>query len=176
MREVTAVTVPHTGTHTLIYLFGFYGHLPLSWGHFEEQNLKPIQKIMTRDDHLFITTDRTEEQVAESFRRRHEPDSAESPNRHYYERCLEIRRTYWEIFPTKVVLPLFNGTEVACNNVVYEVFERMESRVPFPIMCYMKEWFKINPHDERDIYRGFTREEWRVFRRYMSEHMMKRKS
>ena len=152
--RIFLLTVPHTGTNTMIYALAHLGCLPVKWMHFEPQN-QPLLALMTghkKEDDIILTTWRGTEETVESHVRREK--SAK-----FVRDCIALRDEWLPRIHEGRDLLTFNfhkgAQESYRNQAVMALFKMIDDSIPGPLQDYMAYWDAKNAYGQ-DHNRGFT--------------------
>lgn len=147
MKKILLQTMPHTGTHTMHYLFNVLGNIPVIWHHWETGCLKDIEIVAGMDwkDLLFVRTYRNPEDTLESYKGRAlTPEAGEE----YFYECARICAHNQLRFPVPVAIQI-DADNATKTRMAMEVFRRCGVEVPKAALDYMKSWKRIGSrHDE----------------------------
>lgn len=90
--------MPHTGTHTMHYLFNVLGGIEVWWHHWEKSCLQDIDIAMHINwkDFVFVRTHREALETARSYEKR--AVSIEAGTK-YYNECVGVFAQYRRRFP-----------------------------------------------------------------------------
>ena len=96
MKEILLFTVPHSGTHTMHYLFNALCGVRVWWLHYERQNINFFDQLLDSDweegRFVHVQTCRSAYSLEESFRRRNNGSESNFP---YLHDCLDKKREYF---------------------------------------------------------------------------------
>ena len=151
MKKILLQTMPHTGTHTMHYLFNVLGGIEVVWHHWEKNCIKDIEIVMGMDwkDFVFVRTYRDPIETLRSYEKRAVSIEAGTA---YYNECVNVFATYRHgrlvrRFPRPIILELGNKKQM--TSAAKEVFSKCGVPVPEAAEDYMKSWERIaSQHDE----------------------------
>lgn len=147
MKKILLQTMPHTGTHTVHYLFGVLGGIEVVWHHWEKNCIPDIEIAMglNWDDFVFVRTHRDALETLKSYQGRAVNDLAGAQ---YYVDCCEVFQKYSRHFPTApIIMDLSN--KVQMTFAANKIFFRCGVIPPQEAIEYMKTWKRIgSQHDE----------------------------
>jgi len=149
MREIILTTVPHTGTHTMHYLFGELGGIPVWWCHFEKASLNLLNALIRHDEFdwnefVHVQTFRSDESTRESFERRRAGKKIETD---YFDKCNQIR----DGLTIKMLKPIVINIEAPIAQKTEEamkVFKRVGIEPSPEAIEFMKTWPKVNSYED----------------------------
>ena len=146
MKKILLQTMPHTGTHTMRYLFNVLGGIEVVWHHWEKNCLDDIKLLqgMDWDDFVWVRTHRETLETVRSYEKR--AVSIEAGTK-YYNECVGVFAQYRRRFPRPIIFELGNKRQM--TTAAHEVFRRCEVEPPEAALDYMKSWERISSqHDE----------------------------
>ena len=147
MKKILLQTMPHTGTHTMHYLFNVLGGIEVVWHHWEDNCSDDIKiaKGLDWEDFVFVRTYRNPVYTLESYKRR--AISEEAGEQYFYD-CLKVFASHNHIFPISIGIKI-DAPPIHKTKWALEVFRRCEVEPPEAALDYMKSWERINSqHDE----------------------------
>ena len=144
--KILLQTMPHTGTHTMHYLFNVLGGIEVVWHHWEKSCLKDIEIAMNMDweDFLFVRTHRETLETVRSYESRAVSIEAGTE---YYNECVGIFAQYRRRFPRPIIMEIGNNRQM--TSAAKEIFFRCGVVPSQEALDYMKTWKRIgSQHDE----------------------------
>lgn len=158
-KELILLTVPHTGTHTMHYLFSVLAGVKVWWSHFEEKDRETIEWLKNIDwsNYVFATTYRTTESTVQSYMRRH----PEAPQLDYLRDCLNMRCAFQRQFPMAGELPIEAHSSVK-TAVAMDIFMALNQYPNDEALSYMNNWKAVNSWVGKHDHKGLKDEEERI--------------
>ena len=147
MKKILLQTMPHSGTHTMIYLFHILGGIEVVWHHWEKNCLEDIEiaKNMDWKDFVFVRTYRNPVDTLDSYKTRL-PDPQTGAL--YFMDCCEVFTEHNLDFPVPIGIEI-DGTNADKTRHALEVFRRCEVEPSEAALDYMKSWKRIaSQHDD----------------------------
>lgn len=176
MKTIVLNTIPHAGTHTMLYLFNFIGGIPIWWEHFDPNAIEYLYRAQAyvacagREKYIFLQTERSYASLKESHD--HRMITKGVPTTDYLDDCFAVREALINSnYPTDFILPLL-ATDEAKTEIALEVFEACEVKPPEEAVEYMKTWKPLNRR--RDIDGRGMGDDWFRFRPILSKNRIKR--
>lgn len=182
MKRVILMTVPHSGTHTMMYLLHRLGGLPVWWIHFEERSVIPpgtFNAMLKQDkrDTLFVQLYRDRDQLKQSYINRAPKDG--KGEAHFNENW-KVYEEWSNRFPADVEIDIGADDAVKTNKVKH-IFKLMEANIPPDALTFMKTWKKMGSYDPvTDTLSGntgfLTDEHWNTNNRVLQTRLIKEKN
>lgn len=137
MKRIILQTMPHTGTHTMLYLLRVLGGLPVWWHHWEPPAMQYIGRLLGQDlsDFVFVQTYRDSDNTFESYERRDTERGHEyfRANKGIYDRWAHM------FSATTIGIEASRALKTAC---VMHIYKQMETDVPMDVLRFMNTWEK----------------------------------
>lgn len=147
MKAILLQTMPHTGTHTMHYLFNVLGGIQVVWHHWEAGLYEDIEIALNElnwDDYVFVRTYRDPPATLESYKSRAISDEA---GLEYYDSCVDTYAKYAHRFPMPIGIHI-DGPRDQKTGAALEVFRRCGVEPSEAALEYMKSWKRIgSQHD-----------------------------
>lgn len=158
-KELILLTVPHTGTHTMHYLFSVLAGVKVWWSHFEEQDRETIEWLwnIDWDNYVFVTTHRTTESATQSYMRR----QPENPQLDYLRECLNMKAEMLRKLPIVAELPIEAHSSVK-TAVAMDIFMALNQYPNDEALSYMNNWKAVNSWVDEHDHKGLKDEEERI--------------
>ena len=148
-KEIILTTLPHTGTHALIYLFDVLGGVKVHWCHFAEGSEGALDWVQAQSNHEYVFV-RTYRSTA-SLKASHDIREA----RKYHDSCLEVYNKYDEQVPYDFRFPIEDDANIKTGYAL-EIFYACGVGVSYEALRYMKTWHKLAGYDKSNTdTRGF---------------------
>lgn len=148
MKKILLQTMPHTGTHTMHYLFGVLGGIDVWWHHWEKNCLEDIELAKGLDfgEFVFVRTYRNPVDTLDSYKTRATDPQAGAL---YFTECCEVFTEHNKDFPVAIAIKI-DGTNAEKTRHALEVFRRCGvDDPPEAALEYMKTWKRIaSVHDD----------------------------
>ncbi len=170
-------TVPHSGTHTMLYLFSQLGGIEVLWDHFEARRKGPERGDWMvrigkekRDEIIFVQTYRSYPSLVKSFTQR--TQTPEIAVGHLHDN-LEMRDHMMdEDYPVDFIFPIEAANE-SKTIIALRIFEACGVTPPPEAIRFMKTWPKLNEHEGKP-HRGFPNKDvWSAFKPLLHKRMTK---
>ena len=142
MKAILLQTLPHTGTHTMHYLFCILGGIQVVWHHWEpglHEDIEIALNELNWDDYVFVRTYRNPEATLESYQRR---SPRKQSGTEYFDDCVATYDQYAHKFPVPVSIHI-DGPKIDKTNKALEVFRRCGVEPTAGALEYMKSWKRI---------------------------------
>ena len=159
MKKILLQTMPHSGTHTMHYLFNVLGGIEVVWHHWEPNAELDIEYVKNMDweDFVFVRTYRSPASLFESYASR-DPEGGSK----YFYKCVEMFAKHNLAFPVPIGIEI-EGPNIHKTKWVLEVFRRCEVVPPEVVLDYMETWKKTNERSEDGSPQerhGFSENDW----------------
>ena len=151
MKEIILFTIPHSGTHTIHYLFKELCGINVWWSHFEEPKFLDELLDSEHDGFVHVQTYRPEESLLRSYASRRGEAYAGKQVAHL-TKCLEIREEYRKVLSRRFGSPhmLFIEESNAFKTKQAEgIFAALGAEPTEAAKDYMLSWPKINSHQTK---------------------------
>ena len=174
MKTMWLNTVPHSGTHTLLYLFSQLGGIDVLWDHFEARR-KGAERATwmvkhgkeQRKDIVFVQAFRTYPSLLASYLKRQPvPNSVLQDNLRMQQMMIE------DGYPVDFIFPIEAANE-SKTRMALRIFKACGVTPPHEAMRFMKTWPKLNEQGGAP-HRGFPdKDVWSEFRPLLNKRMTK---
>lgn len=141
-KEIVLLTIPHTGTYTLFYLFHMLGGIPTWWGHFERHNSDAVRRVVDviNDESRFVHVQSWRD---EADTRKSHAQRAEDGGRVFLQGCYDTRLKYVGKLPPPIIVPI--GYDALTMTTAAEaVFEACGVEPTPEAREFMRTWPAIN--------------------------------
>lgn len=139
--------MPHTGTHTMMYLFQILGGIEVVWHHWEPSAHKDIVLLagMDWEDFVFVRTYRDPIETLASYESRGETPEK---GREYFHKCARVYAANFIRYPIPVAIQI-DANNATKTRMAMEVFRRCGVEPSEEALDYMKSWKRIaSQHDD----------------------------
>jgi len=164
MKSLILNTIPKTGTHTMLYLFGYLGGINMYFEHFELQFSHRLYQMLEhakehRDELIFVQTARSSgPTVISNTADAHDPDA----NYEYLLECYTMREEMRRAgYPCDYFFPIEADVD-GKTEVANIIFDACGIDPPAEAREFMKTWPRLHAAGQDDT-RGFG-DEWPEFR------------
>jgi hypothetical protein len=147
MKKILLQTMPHTGTHTMHYLFNVLGGIDVIWHHWEHNCLEDIviAKNLDWSDLVLVRTHRDSLETLESCEGR---ATSREAGQEYYENCREIFYQNRRSFPRPIIIEI--GNKERATAAALDVFRACEVEPSEEALDYMKSWKRIGSQHDKE--------------------------
>lgn len=171
MKQIIIQTIPHTGTHTLMYLLTVLGKLPTWWHHWNKNCIQAMEFLLEQDDlsnMVFVRTFRDEQSTEDSYRRRDGDRGSEQ-----YKLHEKLWEKYFPLFPCGITIPIEANNAVK-TRAIMSVFKAIETDVPPAVLEYMKTWPKLGVYGQGTIHGVLDEKQWIILTKFLEYNSLQR--